>query len=159
MSDDVFISRLEGTTLVVETADGVEEYDAKFLVAALLVYIARGSGQIEPEESAQMIELVQEHFQLPSADALELITRAMTEMVEKPQLAEGLIELACTFSDPEKEAIAIMALKVIAADGRREFSEMEQFKRAMEAMEVSPEIVHRAFDQFFSETLPGIVRD
>ena len=156
MSDDVFISRLEGTTLVVETADGVEEYGAEFLVAALLVYIARGSGQIEPEESEKMIELVEKHFQLPSAEALELITRAITELHEKPQLAEGLIELATSFSDSEKEAIAIMSLKVIAADGRREFAEMEQFKRAMDALEVAPEIVHRAFDRFFAETIPGL---
>jgi len=156
MSDDIFVSRLEGTTLVVETADGVEEYDAQFLVAALLVYIARGSGRIEPEESAKMIELLEDHFQLQGAESLELITRAMTEMAEKPQLSEGLIELASTFTDPEKEAIAIMALKVIAADGRREFAEMEQFKRATEALQISPEIVHKAFDQYFAETMPGL---
>jgi uncharacterized tellurite resistance protein B-like protein len=156
MSDDIFISRLEGTKLVVETPDGVEEYDAQFLVAALLVYIARGSGEIEPEESAKMIELLGRHFQLQGAESLELITRAMTEMAEKPQLAEGLLELAATFSDAEKEAIAIMSLKVIAADGRREFAEMEQFKRAMEALQISPDIVHMAFDQFFAETMPGL---
>jgi uncharacterized tellurite resistance protein B-like protein len=156
MSDDVFISRLEGTKLLVETADGVEEYDAQFLVAALLVYVARGDGQIEPQESAQMIELIEEHFQLTGSESLELITRAMSDMVENPHLAEELIKLACTFSDPEKEAIAIMALKVIAADGRREFSEMERFKQAMEALQISPEIVHRAFDQYFAETMPGL---
>jgi uncharacterized tellurite resistance protein B-like protein len=155
MSDGIFVSRLEGTKLIVETANGVEEYDAKFLVAALLVYIARGSGQIEPEESAQMIELIEGHFQLQSAQSLELITRAMTEMTEKPQLAEVLIELASTLSDSEKEAIALMALKVVAADGHRHFEEMEQFNRAMEALQISPEIVHKAFDQYFAETMPG----
>jgi uncharacterized tellurite resistance protein B-like protein len=155
MSDGIFVSRLEGTKLIVETANGVEEYDAKFLVAALLVYIARGSGQIEPEESAQMIELIEDHFQLQSAQSLELITRAMTEMTEKPQLAEILIGLATTLSESEKEAIALMALKVVAADGHRHFEEMEQFNRAMEALQISPEIVHKAFDQYFAETLPG----
>ncbi len=155
MSDGIIVSRLEGTKLIVETANGVEEYDAKFLVAALLVYIARGSGQIEPEESAQMIELIEDHFQLQGAQSLELITRAMTEMVEKPQLVEILTELATTLSDSEKEAIALMALKVVAADGHRHFAEMEQFNRAMEALRVSPEIVHKAFDQYFAETLPG----
>jgi uncharacterized tellurite resistance protein B-like protein len=155
MNDDIFVSRLEGTKLIVETANGVEEYDAQFLVAALLVYIARGSGQIEPEESAKMIELIEDHFQLQGSQSLELITRAMTEMVEKPQLAEILTELASTLSDSEKEAIALMALKVIAADGHRHFAEMEQFNRAMEALQISPEIVHEAFDRYFAETLPG----
>jgi len=155
MSDDIIVSRIEGTRLIVETADGVEEYDAQFLVAALLVYIARGSGQIEPEESAKMIQLIEDHFQLQGAQSLELITRAMTEMVEKPELAEILTELASTMSDSEKEAIALMALKVVAADGHRHFAEMEQFNRAMEALDISPEIVHKAFDQYFAETLPG----
>ena len=48
-----------------------------------------------------------------------------------------------------------MALKVIAADGRREVGEIEQFNKAVEAIGVSPEIVHRAFDRYFAETMPG----
>ncbi len=48
-----------------------------------------------------------------------------------------------------------MALKVVAADGHRHFAEMEQFNRAMEAIQVSPEIIHKAFDQYFAETMPG----
>ena len=155
MSDDMFVSRLEGTKLIVQTADGVEEYDSQFLVAALLIFVARGSGQIEPEESAEIIELIEQHFQLQGAQSLELITRAMTEIMDKPQLGESLAELGATFSDADKETIALMALKVIAADGQRHFAEMEQFNRAMEAMQVSPDIVHRAFDQYFAETLPG----
>jgi uncharacterized tellurite resistance protein B-like protein len=155
MSDDVFNARLEGTKLIVETADGIEEYDSKFLVAALLVYVARGSGRIEPEESAQIIELIEEHFHMQGAESLELITRSMSEMIEKPQLAESLTKLGSTFSDSDKEAVALMALKVVAADGHRHFAEMEQFNRAMEAMQISPEIVHKAFDLYFAETLPG----
>jgi uncharacterized tellurite resistance protein B-like protein len=155
MSDSIIVSRLEGTRLIVETANGIEEYDSKFLVAALLVYVARGSGQIEPEESTQIIGLIEQHFQLQGAESLELITAAMTEMIEKPQLAEILTELGPTLSESDKEAIALMALKVVAADGQRHFAEMEQFSRAMEAIQVSPEIVHRAFDQFFAETMPG----
>ena len=155
MSDEIIVSRLDGAKLIIETADGVEEYDSKFLVAALLVYIARGSGQIEPEESAQMIELIEGHFHMQSAQSLELISRAMTEMIEKPELAELLTGLAPTLSDEDKESIAVMALKVIAADGHQHFAEMEQFNRAMQALDISPEIVHKAFDQYFSETMPG----
>lgn len=155
MSDDIINSRLEGTKLIVETAEGVEEYDSKFLVAALLIYVARGSGQIEPEESAQIIELIEERFHMQGAESLELITRAMTEMIEKPELGSLLTDLAPTLSDTDKEDMALMALKVIAADGRREFAEMEQFNRAMEAAGISPEIVHKAFDRYFAETMPG----
>ena len=45
--------------------------------------------------------------------------------------------------------------KVVAADGHRHFAEMEQFDRAMQAVNISPEIIHKAFDQYFAETMPG----
>ena len=153
--NEILGSRLEGTTLIIETADGEVRYDSKFLVAALLVYIARGSGRIEPEESARMIDLIEDHFSLEGAESLELITYAMEEMAEKPTLGTLLADVGPTLSDGDKEDIALMGLKVVAADGRRQFEEMEQFKRAMEALGISPDIVHRAFDRYFSETMPG----
>jgi len=155
MNDTIKTTRLEGTELIVETTDGVEVYDSKFLVAALLIFVAQGSGSIEPEESAKMIDLIEEHFKMEGSESLELLTRAMTELAENPELGEHLVKLGQTLSDQQKEDIAVMALKVIAADGRREFAEMENFNRAVEAVGVSPEIVHRAFDRYFAETMPG----
>ena len=155
MGDDIIVSRLEDTKLIIETAGGVEEYDTQFLVAALLIYIARGDGQITPEESGKMIDLIEDRYQLQGAESLELITRAMNEMTDKPELGLLLTDLVPTFSDSEKEDIALMALKVVAADGHRHFDEMEQFNRAMEAAGIAPEIVHRAFDRYFAETMPG----
>lgn len=155
MSSEILSSRLEGAKLVLETADGVETYDSRFLVAAILVYVAQGSGQIEPEESSQIIDLIEGHFHLEGAESLELITRAMTELAEKPTLVTLLKDLTPVLSDAEKEEIAFMGLKVVAADGKREVAELEQFGKAMETVEISPEIVHRAFDRYFAQTLPG----
>lgn len=155
MSDTIISYKLDGESLVVESKYGTETYDSQFLVAALLIYVARGSGRIEPEESTKMIELIEDHFQLQGADTLGLLTRAMSELAEKPELGALLAELGRTLSDAEKEDIAVMALKVIAADGRREVAEMEKFNEAVEAIGVSPEIVHRAFDRYFAETMPG----
>lgn len=155
MNEEILSSRIEGTKLVIETTAGPQVYDSKFLVAALLVYVARGSGRIEPEESAKMIELIRERFHLQGAESLELITHAMGELADKPALAPLLADLAPTLSDADKEDIALMGLKVVAADGRRDVAEMEQFSRAMQAADISPEILHRAFDRYFSETMPG----
>ncbi len=155
MNDTIKSKRLEGAHLVVETSKGSETYDSRFLVAALLLFIARGSGTIEPEESAKMIDLLEDHFQLEGAQSLELLTRAMTDMAENPELEQALIDLAPTLSDQDKEDIAVMALKVIAADGRRDVGEMEKFNEAIEALGISGDTVHRAFDRYFSETMPG----
>jgi len=152
---EILGSRLEGTTLVIETPEGEVRYDSKFLVAALLVFVARGSGRIEPEESAKMIDLIEHHFSLEGAESLELITYAMEEMADKPTLGTLLADVGPTLSDGDKEDIALMGLKVVAADGRRDFAELEQFKRAMDGLGISPDIVHRAFDRYFAETMPG----
>ncbi len=153
MSNEILGSRVEGDKLIVETADGVEEYDSQFLVAIILLYIARGSGQIEAEESAKIIDLIVEKFQIKSSDALEIITRAMAVRAQKPELRPLLVDLARALPDSEKEDIALMALKVVAADGHRHFEEMEQFGRAVETVGISAEIVHLAFDRFFAETM------
>jgi len=155
MSDTIKSKTLEGATLVVETADGTKTYDSKFLVAAMLIYIARGSGAIEPEESAKMIDLLGQHFALQGAESLELLRMAIREMAENPELGPALIELAPSLTDGDKEDIALMALKVIAADGQRHIGEMEKFNEAVEAIGIAPDTVHRAFDRYFSETMPG----
>jgi len=155
MPTEILNSRLVGTTLVIDTTEGEKTYDSTFLVAALLVFVARGSGRIEPEESAKMIELIQGHYHLQTSESLELITTAMSELADKPTLPVLLADLGKTLPDGDKEDIALMGLKVAAADGRREYSEMEQFNKAMEALGISPEIVHRAFDRYFAETMPG----
>ena len=155
MNDEIRSKTLKGDTFVVETSSGTETYESKFLVAALLIYVARGSGTIEPEESAKMIDLIEGYFHLQGAESLEILTRAMSEMAEKPELAQSLAELGHTLGDADKEDIAVMALKVVAADGRRKVAEMEQFNQAVAAIGISPEIVHRAFDRYFAETRPG----
>lgn len=155
MSDTIITSTLDGNVLVIETSSGKKTYDSRFLVAALLIFVARGSGQIEPEETEKMLDLIQAHFRLQGAESLELLTRAMSEMADSPDLVASLAKLGSMLSDKEKEEIALMALKVIAADGKREYSEMEQFNTAVEAAGITPEIVHRAFDRYFSETMPS----
>ena len=155
MNNEITGSRLEGNRLIIETTAGDQVYDSRFLVAALLVFVARGSGRIEPEESAKMIELIENHFHMHGAESLELLTFVISEMADKPTLANILQDLGPTLSDGDKEDIALMGLKVVAADGRRNVAELEQFSVAMQSIGASPEIVHRAFDRYFAETMAG----
>lgn len=155
MSTEILGSRVVDSRLIVETAGGEETYDSQFLVAALLIHVARGSGQIEPEESSLIIDLIEAKYSLAGAAAFDLITRALSELADKPALGTLLLELAPALSLEDKEDIALMGLQVVAADGQRSFSEMEQFSKTMAAMGISPEIVHRAFDRYFEQTMPG----
>ncbi len=102
-----------------------------------------------------MIAQIQRYFRIESAESLNLLTRAMSELADGAELAPELAKLGQTLSQSEQEDIAIMALRVIAADGRREASEMEHFNTALTAIGATPETIHRAFDRYFEETMPG----
>lgn len=143
--------RFEGTTLVIETSSGPETYDSQFLVAALLLFVAKGDGNISDNESKKMLQLVEEHFHLHSAESLALLNRAMRDLADNPDLTSLLKELSNVLSLDEKEDIAVMLLKVIAADGHPDVDEMEMMNVAAEIIQISPEARHRAFERYFAE--------
>ena len=151
MIEDPVEPRFEGTTLVIETTSGPETYDSQFLVAALLVFVAKGDGAISDKESQKMLQLIEEHFHLHSAESLELLSRAMTDLAENPDLSSLLRELSNVLTEEEKEDIAVMLLKVIAADGRRDVDEMEMMNVAAEIIGISSESRHKAFEKYFAE--------
>jgi len=157
MIDKIKDARFEGDDLIIETQSATEVYDAKYLVAALLVFVAKGDGEISREESAQMLTLVSTHFNLPSADSLELLRRAIGDFAENPDLASLLKQLSSILSEQEKEDIALMMLKVVAVDGRRDADELEHVRIAADVIEIPQDAMHRAYDRYFEETAtPGI---
>ncbi len=151
MIEDPVEPRFEGSTLVIETTSGPESYDSQFLVAALLVFVAKGNGNISEDESKKMLQLVSEHFHLESGESLALLNRAMGDLADNPDLKSLLKELSNVLSPTEKEDIAVMLLKVIAADGIRDVEEMEMMNIAAEIIDISAEARHNAFNRYFAE--------
>ena len=97
-----------------------------------------------------MLQLVEEHFHLHSAESLALLTRAMADLAENPDLNSLLRELAHVLSPEEKEDIAVMLLKVAAADGRTSVDEMEMLNVTGEIIDIAPDARHRAFERYFA---------
>ena len=152
MIDELIKSRFEGSSLVIETGGETEFYDSRFLVAALLVYVAKGDGAISDRESQEMLQLIGDHFHLHSAESLELLTRAIIKLAENPDLLGLLGKLGTTLNDDEKEDVAVMLMKVIAADGSTDGDEMESMRAAGEIINIPPDVMHNAFDRYFTET-------
>ena len=144
--------RIQGDELVIETQSASEVYDAKYLVAALLIYVAKGDGNISGEETAAMIELVNEHFGMQSAESLSLLTGAMEDITSNPDFEGLLKELGLLLNEGEKEEAALMMLKVVAADGRRDTDEMAKVRSAADLIGIPADRVHRAYDRYFEET-------
>ena len=144
--------RIEGDELIIETQSTTERYDVKYLVSALLVFVAKGDGSISGEETAQMLELVKDHFDLQSAESLEIITNAVEDIADNPDFEGLLKDLSPLLSAEEQEDVAVMMLKVVAADGRRDVQELEKFQKAAEIIGIQAATLHRAYDRYFAET-------
>ena len=151
MIEDLVEPRFEGSQLIIETSNETETYDSQFLVAALLVFVAKGDGNISDVETAKMLQLVGDHFHLKSSESLELLTDAMAKLAENPDLGSILKALSSTLTSADKEDVAVMLLKVVSADGRQDAEEMDMLSIAAELIEISPESMHHAFDRYFAE--------
>lgn len=153
--DDPVDPRFDGKRLIVETSGKTEVYDGRFLVAALLVHVAKVDGRIAQEETEKMLQLVSNHFRLRSAESLELLRRAMTDIAENPDLDGLLRHLGASLADPDREEIALMMVKVLAADGKVSAEGMERMRATGEIVGITAPIMHQAFERFFEETMPG----
>ena len=151
MTEDRTVTRFEGTQLIVETGSDREVYDAQFLVAALLVSIANSDGEISAIETEKMLQLVGEQFELRSSESLELLTGAMEKLAENPDLTSILQELASVLTSVDKEDVALMMYKVVAADGREAAEEMESLAAAAELIGIPPGSLQTARARFFAE--------
>ena len=74
----------------------------------------------------------------------------MADLAENPDLNSLLRELSHILSPEEKEDIAVMLLKVAAADGRTSVDEMEMLNVAGEIIDIAPDARHRAFERYFA---------
>ena len=144
--------RFEDDEMIIETQNATEVYDAKYLVAVLLVFVAKGDGNISESETRQMLNLLGDYFDLPSASSLELLTRAMADIAENPDLDNLLKDLSVILSLAEKEEIALMMLKVVAADGRKDAEEMDKLSIAAQIIDIPADVMHCAYDRYFEET-------
>jgi uncharacterized tellurite resistance protein B-like protein len=152
MNDKTKSQRIDGDELIIDTQSRTESYDSKYLVAALLVFVAKGDGTISGTETQEMMALLDEQYQMPGAEALELLTRAITDIAENPDFSGLMKDLSAVLTIAEKQIIAVMLLKVAAADGRKDAEEMEKLRLAAEMIDIPDDVMHRAFDRYFEET-------
>ena len=152
---DAINPHFEGNQLVVDSGDNSESYDCQFLVAALLVYSAKADGVITPEETDRMLQQISDHFELRSAESLELLRRAMSEIAETPDLEGILRDLGENISAQDREDIALMMVRVIGADGKSDAAELEGMRNAAAMVGIDGDAMHAAFDRYFAETQVG----
>jgi uncharacterized tellurite resistance protein B-like protein len=152
MIEELKPPRIEGDELIIETQSSIEVYDSKYLLAALLIFVAKSDRTISINETEKMLALIDEQYQIPSAESLALLTRAIEDLADNPDMNSLLSELSSVLTIEEKEDIAVMLLKVAAADGRKDAEAMEKLSIAADIIGIPPEVMHNAYDRYFDET-------
>jgi uncharacterized tellurite resistance protein B-like protein len=145
-------SRFDGMQFVVETEKEAKVYEIEYLVAVMLVAVARSDGHIDQSESDKMLQLVSEYFHLRSSTSLDLLGRAVKDLANDPDLGQMLRGWSTVLTSTEKEDIAVMMLKIVAADGNRDAEEMTMLSKAAAIIDISPESLHIAYRRYFSES-------
>ena len=135
-------ARFEGAQLVLGTHEQAESYDARFLISTLLVYIAKGDGNISSLESDKMIELLSSKFDTRSSEALERITSAIMALANDVDIAKTLRNISRGLSTVEKQEIFTMMLEVAVVDDILDPGEVETIKFAGQILGLSQNTIH-----------------
>ncbi len=118
----------------------------------MLIFVAKADRTISINETEQMLALIEQQYQMPGSESLALLTRAIEDVAENPDMNSLLSDLSSVLGPDEKEDIAVMLLKVAAADGRKDAENMEKLSIAAEIIGITPDLMHNAYDRYFEET-------
>ena len=127
--------------------------EVAFIVAWLLVLVARGDGHVSQLEVDTIISLVADHFNLQNARALERVKDAMQESASDPGLPLFMQERVSELSTDEKQEILIMLLQVARADGIQNAGEIRAINLAAKVIDLPPAQMHEAYQTYFSREL------
>lgn len=142
MQDDQREPRIEGAQLVVDSQGEAAVYDAKFLISILLVYVAKGDGEIDPSETDRMIDIVSRRFDSSSAEAMGLLSDAVRTFTEGGELVDKLRIISKDLSEAERKDIFNMLLDVITADGELADGEIRTVEFAGKILGLSEDAIH-----------------
>jgi uncharacterized tellurite resistance protein B-like protein len=139
----------EGAQLVVGAGEQARTYDARFLLASLLVYVAKGDGSISSIESQKMIELLASRLNIRSAEAMESLSSAVMTLADDHDIAQTLRKVSEGLSKGEKLEVFTMMLDVAAVDGKQDPGEIEAINVAARILGMPRAEVHTAYRSYF----------
>jgi uncharacterized tellurite resistance protein B-like protein len=134
----------EGAQLICGAGDQAEAYDARFLVSTLLIFVAKGDGNISDLESDKMIGLLSSKFDTRSSEALERLSSAIMALVNDADVVQKLQKISQGLSADEKEEVFAMLLELALADESLDSGEIKAIQQAGQILGLSLDAVHSA---------------
>ena len=134
--------RIEGSHLVAGSEADPQSYDAKFLISVLLVYVAKGDGEIAGSETDRMINIISRRFDASGAEAMGLLTEAVRTFTDGSNLVDQLRGISKELSEEERNDIFGMLLEVIMADGALADGEVRTVEFAGKILGLPQDAIH-----------------
>ena len=142
MADSQDEPHFEGAQLVVGEDKEATVYDAKFLISILLVYVAKGDGEIDSSETDRMIDILSKRFDSSGAEAMRLLSNAVRTFTDGGDLLRKLRDISKGLNETECSEIFDMLLEVIMADGNLADGEVRTVEAAGKILGLSPDAIH-----------------
>lgn len=109
----------------------------RFLVSALLLFVAKGDGNISGVESVRMIDLLASRMKIRNAEALDSLTEVLNAMQDDADIAHKLRDIAARLTPRQKREILDMMLDVAAVDEVRDEGETEAIDMATRILDMT----------------------
>ena len=134
-------AHFEGSNLIVGVQEQAQSYDARYLIATLLVYVAKSDGEISEQESSRMIDLLSTQMKIPGSEALERLRTAIMALSDD-NLFTRLQEIARGLSDEQKFEVLWMMLDVMVVDKQLQRSEQDAVTLAGQILGLPLDTIH-----------------
>jgi uncharacterized tellurite resistance protein B-like protein len=149
MSDLAGPPQFEGAQLIIGAHDKAESYDARFLISTLLVFVAKGDGDISELESNKMIDLLSSKMAIRSAESLGYLSSAIMSLSNDKDIVKTLQQISQGLSAVEKDEVFTMMLDVMAVDEKPEPGEIAAITVAGQILGFSEDVIHSRLRSMF----------
>ena len=126
-----------------------ERYDSRFLLSALLVFVAKGDGSISNIESQKLV--LSSRFGIRNSEALDHLSKAVMALTDDSGVTATLRQFSQRMSIEEKRDVFTMMLEIAAADGKQGAAEIDAIDEAAKIMAIPQDAIHAAYQAYFSQ--------
>jgi uncharacterized tellurite resistance protein B-like protein len=137
-------TRIEGTTLLYQENGQTTSCDATFLISTLLVFVAKGDGDISQIETGKMLDILTSRLGRGNAQAMESLSTAIMTLANDRDIALKLRKIGRDLSPEETERVFELMLEVATIDDDLDSGEVEAVKFAGQILGLSQDRIHSA---------------
>ncbi len=144
-------ARFDGAQLIFEEGNTTDSYDAGFLISTLLIFVAKGDGQISHLESGKMIELLSSRLDTHNSVALGRLSGAIMFLASDTKVAQTLREISDCLSPAEKGEVFNMVIELAEVDDDLDLREAEAIHFAGQILGIPRDTIHAKLKKSFAE--------